>query len=220
MPIHGLAHWKKQAGSIAASTEIEGLEKAVVFLIHLFHLMTVSGWIKIVLDSTAERPTRADRYIRNRAIELFILLEVIVICVIIFIPQHVESYQVLIATFILFEILLNLSSVIFVGKLHNVYPPTASIERSLILFAVNILQVILIFGIFYRASLGLSFEQAVFASITVFGTLGHPSLRVDFTGAGIVEFQVVVDFALIAIFLAAYVGKLGAYRRMDDDDTR
>jgi hypothetical protein len=212
---HGLLHWKRQACEIYASREIGGLEKVVVFLIHILHILTLSGWIKIALDPPIDRPTASERRTRNKAIELYVILEFLVLATILWFSGDVQQYQCWVAAFILFEILLNLASIVFVGKLPNIYPATSSIERSLILFGINILQVIMTFAIFYRAQFGILPEKAVLISMLVFGTLGSPSIGDDFSGAHIVEAQVVVDFAMIAIFLSAYVGRLGAFRRLD-----
>jgi len=177
------------------------------------HVVTPSGWIKLALDPHTNQPTKEERWVRDRAIEFYVVVEWIVLCAILWVPEATQQYQVWIAAFILFEIILNLSSIVFVGKLPSIYPPTASIERSLILFGINVSQVVIAFAIFYRVALHLSPKKAVLTATLVFGTLGSPSLSSENSAAIVVVLQVVTDFLLIAIFLGAFVGRLGAFRR-------
>jgi hypothetical protein len=49
--------------------------------------------------------------------------------------------------------------------------------------------------------------DALFNSLLVFGTIGYPKKAQVIVGA-----QIVIDFALLAIFLARFVGRLGEAR--------
>ncbi len=200
----GVRHWRAILDALVVSKKIGGLEKAVVVIIHCLHLITLSGWIKVALDPTTEKPTPEERRSRDRAIEIYVLLGWGVLGVILWVPDKVATYQAIIAGFILFEILLNISSIVFAGKLETAYPPTPSAERSLILFGVNVLQVITIFAIFYRVKLGSTAAVAAFNSTLVFGTVGYP-----LDGGYLVACQIIVDFILVAVFLGAFVGNLG-----------
>ena len=94
--------------------------------------------------------------------------------------------------------------VLFLKKLLG---PPASDERSLLLFFLNVIQVVLSFAIFYRCKLSISVGKALFKTLLVFGTIGS----VD--GAEtIVGFQIATDFLLLAVFLAFFVGNLGRGR--------
>src|SRR6516162_434880 len=83
----------------------------------------------------------------------------------------------------------------------------ASNERTLLLFLLNIVQVVLAFAILYRLTLpnlNLNPWKALFKSLLVFGTIGYPE------GAElIVGIQIATDFVLLAVFLAFFVGRLG-----------
>jgi hypothetical protein len=70
---------------------------------------------------------------------------------------------------------------------------------------LNIAQVVLAFAIFYRLQLpDLPAGNALFEALLVFGTISHPK------GAdAIAGLQIVIDFVLLAVFLAFFVGKLG-----------
>jgi hypothetical protein len=210
----GFRNWHERIGRLVASSDISGLEKVVVVCVHFLHVCTGSGWLKFCLDPTTQSPTLEQMRPRDRAIELYVLFECLVLAGILWLPDKIHWYEVAVAAFILFEILLNLSSIIFVGKLKDVYPPTHSIERSVLLFGVNVLQVIMIFAIFYRAAFGLPPSEAAVNSALVFGTVGYPS-----PGGYVVAVQVIVDFVLLAIFLGTFVGNLGALRRLPDSSS-
>jgi hypothetical protein len=70
---------------------------------------------------------------------------------------------------------------------------------------VNVIQLVLAFAIFYRTAIpNLSNMDAVFNALLVFGTIGYPK------GANlVVGSQILLDFVLLAVFLAFVVGKLG-----------
>lgn len=98
-------------------------------------------------------------------------------------------------------ILLN---VLFLTK---IFGAPASNERTLLLFIINVIQIILAFAIFYRRQLGLRTGQAFFEVLRVFGTLGYPE-GAEF----IIGCQITIDFMLFAVFLSFFVGNLGQGR--------
>jgi hypothetical protein len=70
---------------------------------------------------------------------------------------------------------------------------------------LNVAQVVLAFAIFYRLTLHIPARHALFEAVGVFGTISYPK------GANaIVGLQIVIDFMLLAVFLAFFVGRLGA----------
>ena len=79
------------------------------------------------------------------------------------------------ATYILFEIILALANIIFVGKFEELQAPPASIERSIILLLFNLVEVVLIFAVFYKSALGLSPGNALFQASLVSGQLVIPT---------------------------------------------
>jgi hypothetical protein len=104
---------------------------------------------------------------------------------------------------LLASIIIILLNVLFLTKL---FGPVASPERTLILFMFNVIQVVLIFAIFYRLQLrGSGAGDALVAALLVFGTVGFPEDAKPIAG-----FQVAIDFMLLAVFLAHFVGGLGS----------
>jgi hypothetical protein len=87
------------------------------------------------------------------------------------------GWQVVVLYF-LYELFLNLFHIIFVGKL-RVIQPTASVERSLLLFLVNSAQIVLAFAVFYRGALGIGPVEAIVNSLLIFGTDSHPIATED-----------------------------------------
>jgi hypothetical protein len=68
----------------------------------------------------------------------------------------------------------------------------------------NVAQFVFMFAIWYQLEIGLPKGEALFQSLLVLGTLGHPK-RARF----LVGMQIAMDFLLIAIFLAHMVGRVG-----------
>jgi hypothetical protein len=215
----GRRYWGERLSNIVRSDAIGGIEWIVTIMIHSLHIVTLSGWLKIIFDPSFERADNNEaRWVRERKrrdniIDFYVALQFLILQYVLWVPKNPGLLSFLFGSYFLFEIILNLSSIIFVGKLKNVYPPTSSIERSLLLFAINVLEVITIFAVFYRIGFGFEPFVALFYSVLVFGTVGYPPQDAIFYGRTIVAAQVVVDFALLAIFLGAFVGNLRALRR-------
>jgi hypothetical protein len=109
-----------------------------------------------------------------------------------------------IACYLLASTLLALINISFLTKLTFI-GPVASNERTFLLFMMNLLQVNLTFAILYRLALPeLQAGQALFRALLVFGTMQHPVGAEVSAGA-----QIVVDFVLLGVFLAFFVGNLG-----------
>jgi hypothetical protein len=97
-----------------------------------------------------------------------------------------------------------LFNVLFLTKLSFI-GAVASYERTLLLFLVNIVQAVLAFAILYQLTLpNLTACKALFESLRVFGTVGHPERAEPIVGV-----QIATDFVLLAVFLAFFVGRLG-----------
>jgi hypothetical protein len=84
----------------------------------------------------------------------------------------------------------------------KLFPPPASVKRSLLLFLFNLVEVTLTFAIFYQLCLGLSSTDAIIQSTLVFSTLGYPP-----EAKGMAAIQSVLDFLLVAIFLSNIVAR-------------
>jgi hypothetical protein len=213
----GFANWCAILCKLRASKDVGGIEWLVVLLVHFLHITTVSGLIKIVCDPVDTIEDNAEKKSqqlsrRNRYIEAYVIIQFFALIVLLAIPQRVGVGSCLLASYFLYEMLLNLFSIVFVGKLEGIYPKTPSIERSLLLFGINVLQVIVIYAIYYRGSFNFDPLVAVVHSALVFGTIGHP-LGKELDGGIIVVTQIIVDFVLLAVFLSAFVGNLRAFRR-------
>jgi hypothetical protein len=215
--IKGFEDWRSNLTAIRQTNKIRGLEWLFVFSVHLLHIITISGWIKFALDPLTRPPDREELACRNKAIETWVVFEFLTLLLLVLLPAPIGCLRILVASYILFEILLNLCSIIFVGKLADVYPPTPSIERSLLLFGFNVLQVIFIFAIFYRATFGLKPQEAIFQAALVLGTIGSPTLDAAYDGWWVIAFQILTNLVLLVVFLAAYVGNLGAFKRTSKD---
>jgi hypothetical protein len=207
----GVKDWHNKLKRLFSSSDVGGIEWLAVVTIHLLHITTVSGWLKFMFDPTVDKPTAQERWTRDRVIEGYVVFELVVLQVLLWLPGDFVFWRCLGAAYILYEIFLNLSSIVFVGKF-DVYPPTLSIERSLLLFGFNAVQVIAIFAIFYRAKFDSTPFVALIDSFLVFGTIGHP-LDQGYSGGAIVALQIMCDFVLLAVFLGAFVGNLHALKR-------
>jgi hypothetical protein len=110
------------------------------------------------------------------------------------------------ASYFLASVIVYLLNVVLLSK---VLGPVLSRERSLILLIFNIVQVVLIFAIFYRWKLpNLGFWEALIDAVLVFGTVSLPS-EIEVGAKPFAAFQVAIDFMLLAVFLAHFVGGLG-----------
>lgn len=209
--IAGVRNWRKKLSILCRSEKIGGIEWLVVVIVHFLHITTLAGWIKFYFDPISNDPTAEELRRRNKAIDIYVVFEFCVLQCLLWLPDRSNVIYALAALYFLCGILINLFSIVFVGKL-DVYPPTPSIERSLLLFGINVIQVITIFAIFYRTQFCQSPLIAIINSTLVFGTLGHP-LGNNFIGGYIVATQIIVDFVLLAVFLSAFVGSLNAFKR-------
>jgi hypothetical protein len=100
-----------------------------------------------------------------------------------------------------------LFSVVFLSK---IFGDVVSGERSLILFICNVMQVVLMFSIWYEVEAGLPKWEALFAALLVLGTLGYREHEKVLVG-----FQIAADFLLLAIFLAHLMGRVGFVKKDD-----
>jgi hypothetical protein len=215
--VDGLKDWRSKLSAIVKSRDVAGVEWLAVVSIHFMHITTISGWLKFAFDPIKGNAERQERRARDIVIEIYVLVELVLLQVLLWVPAKGALWPSALALYFLYEVLLNLFSIVFVGKL-AVYPPTASIERSLLLFGINVLQVLTVFAIFYRAEFDHHAYVALVYSALVFGTIGHP-LQGSLTNGGyIVAAQIIIDFVLFAVFLAAFVGSLKAFRRMEGND--
>jgi hypothetical protein len=79
--------------------------------------------------------------------------------------------------------------------------------RSLLLLAVNLVQVTFTFAIFYEFALGLDRQAALFGSVLVIGTLGLPD-GAEGTHTAFVPLQVASDLFLIVVTVSVFLAHL------------
>jgi hypothetical protein len=97
-------------------------------------------------------------------------------------------------------------SVVFLSK---VFGPVFSAERSLILFICNVMQIVLMFSIWYEVEANQTKWEALFSALLVLGTLGYKGPKV------LVGFQIATNFLLLAVYLAHLVGRVGYVKKHD-----
>jgi hypothetical protein len=145
-------------------------------------------------------------------VDLICLVQFLVLLVVVFLSA--TSLTFAIAVFILYEIYLCLLNIVFIGKIREINAPPASIERSILLSLLNVLEVILAFGIFYKYWLELNTSDALYGAILVLGTIGTP---LDFDlmpwkGRLLVGAQVFMNLFLIVLILGSFIGQVGLFR--------
>ena len=195
------------------SPEVYGLEKIVDLIFQFLRITIVSDWIRFWLHNA-----QLGRRYRDRVIEVFILLELVLLIVLLLYPENTTITPPVIAAYILYCLFINLFNIVVVGKL-DVLPQTSSVERSLLIFIINAAEIVVAFSILYRYWFTIDRIPALFYALLVFGTLGHPvetnPLKQDaFDGALLVGAQISVDVTFLAIFVSAFVGRLKAFDRM------
>jgi hypothetical protein len=195
MPLfEGLTEWRSNLTNLRLTSEVRGIERIFDLTIYFLKIFVPSELIQICLGKRRAGTSFIDGYV--------IVITIILVCLLAW-ANHVPWLSAALATYLLATNIIILLNVLFLTKLSFIGPP-ASDERSLLLFFLNVFQVVLTFAIFYRCKLSFSASKALFKTLLVFGTIGYP------LGAErIVGFQIAVDFLLLAVFLAFFVGNLG-----------
>jgi hypothetical protein len=103
----------------------------------------------------------------------------------------------------------------FLSKLEFVATPKSP-ERSLLLFILNVAELLIAFAIFYRVWFGLRVGEAIVNAILVFGTVGYFKDKIAdrmVDTSALVAGQILLDFLLLAIFLATLIGRVGPFEK-------
>jgi hypothetical protein len=188
-------NWRLEFRKISGSTEVHGLERYACIVFHFLRIFSASYWL---IDTSKS----IELYVVSKALVLLILLTLL--------PHDFLIAALPIASYLLFELYVVQFTILLLRKVESTAPPV-SVERSLLLFIFNVAEVILAFAIFYRLVLDCPVTEAIVVSILVLGTVGYPA-----GAASIVSVQIVLDFLLLAIFLAALVGRVGAFEKNSD----
>lgn len=182
----------------------KGLERLLDTALLLLRFLSISYYLKRFLSGPRRRW-------RSSVIDLYCVVELAVLVVLLAGDWGPRTEQVLTA-YILFEIYLNLFNIIFIGKFPAINAPPASIERSILLLFLNVLQVGLAFAVFYAHAFRLTPVNAFFRAVLVLGTIGYPPEASGWSGI-LVSLQVFMDLVLLVLLLSAFVSQVGLFRR-------
>jgi hypothetical protein len=228
--------WKtlrEQLKDIREATNLRGLLRwfdiAVVALRQIsisYRLKEV--WLNHYLDKREIGKLRDRRETRDLWIDLYSIVQLAILTAVLsacptYVPWSglgaLRSWILLalefVALYVLFEIYLNLFSIIFVPSrqylgpprpedTRNINEPSSSKNRSVLLFLVNVLQVCLVFGSFY---LPFGHKMGAFkafgSAVLLLGTVAIPECMPIWLIAG----QVLLNFVLVATLFATLIGR-------------
>lgn len=189
----------------SADSEIHGLELLWDTALLILRFASASYWLRSRLPSSND----PRRFVRNNAIDaycvfqFFVLLMLLPTCF----GRAVDS---VIVGYVLFEIYLNVLNIVFIGKIRAVNAPPASVERSILLLLLNVLEVLFAFAVLYRDWLQLSTVDAFFKATLVLGTIGYPEAPGRWVL--LIALQVLLDLVLVVLLLSSFAGQVGLFR--------
>lgn len=221
------SNWLRKIRDLWNGDQVHGIE--LIFDICLVGLRFVSMSYLLkdcllpwVLDKLQISDDRKRRVYKDNLVDCYSFLQFLVLLVLLFLC-HYPSYAWFLAAYIVFETYLNIFSIFFLPRQKSIGPPEPSdigkvnepsttAERSLLLAFLNVLQIILAFGTFFRQSNpDLAPHEAVWAAVSVFGTLGAR----DCLPISLVSLQILLDFPLVILALGALVGRLGGFAKQN-----
>jgi hypothetical protein len=183
----GLRDWYAGFGKIYRQTK--GVERYTDYLLFGLTIFVVTTWMQIGWGK--DRPA-------SRLIEAWLSFGAAVACVAYFTKWY--SLAVLSSYFTVSTIIVVLG-VVF---LRRVFGDPESLERSLLLFMFNVVQMVFMYGTWY--GLGeYKKEGGLLQSVLTFATISYPDKMPN-----LAMLQIATNFLLLAIFLAYLVGKLGS----------
>ena len=157
---------------------------------------TLAFWLRIILSRFSEMS-------QTLMVEIYVVGSVIVtIAAWLWAPTF---WWAMFCSWFLFSTVVVLLHVVLLSK---VFGDIYSAERSLILFILNVVQLVFTFSIWYELEANQTKAVALFNALLVFATVGYPQEA----PAVIVGAQIAADFLLLVIFLAHIVGRVG-YRQ-------
>jgi hypothetical protein len=124
---------------------------------------------------------------------------VLALSIVIYFPRSVSL--ALVSTYLSVSTLIVMLHIVL---LQRVFAETWSPERALLLFMLNVVQIVFMFGTWYRLG-GYSGTEALLKSILTFATINYADAM-----PGVAMAQIATDFVLLAIFLSHLVGHLGS----------
>lgn len=190
--------WRKRS--------VHGLELIFDTILLALRYLSISYWLRTFLPA----PEDPRHTVRDNAIDAYCVLQLLALLVLLANPFGAILNSV-IAGYILFEIYLNLLNIVFIGKFRDINAPPASVERGILLLSLNVLEVVLVFGVAYRDWLGLSTVDGIFKAVLVLGTIGYPEAPGNFVL--LVALQVFLDLLLLVLIVSSFVGQISLFAR-------
>jgi|SRR6266446_6931272 len=194
--------------------KVHGIEWFFVAALLFSRLFSVAYWFRKHKLPSAHG---ADRTRRDNFIDCYCLLQtfVLIAASLSFASNSIflSLISTVLAAYILFEILLTLLNIVFVGKFPELQAPPASIERSIILLFLNLVQIVMIFGIFYAYFLRLPIGRALLEATLVLGTIGYP--KCSGSAQLIIGIQIFSDLIIILLLVSVFASQVGLFRRHD-----
>ena len=186
-------------------SEIHGLELFWDTALLLLRFLSVSYWLR----SRLPHPHDPRHSLRDNVIDGYCVFQLLLLLVLL--PSGFGTVvNSVITGYVLFEIYLNLLNIVFIGKIRAINAPPASVERSILLLLLNVLEVVIAFAVLYRDWLKLSTVEAFFKATLVLGTIGYP--EASGWWVLLVALQVLLDFVLVVLLLGSFAGRVGLFR--------
>ena len=185
--------------------DVYGLELVFATALLALRNISISYWLGMCLPPS-DHPRYKARHIWP--IDLYCIAQLGAL-LLLFVGAFGPIVDSWIVGYVLFDIYLNLLNIVFIGKFSDINQPPLSIERSILLLIVNVVGVVLAFGILYRDWLGLSTLKGFFSAILVFGTLGYPESSGNVVL--LVALQIFLNILLLVVVVSSFVGQLGLF---------
>jgi hypothetical protein len=225
--------WGRQIRSLwSRESEVQGLLRIFDTGLLILRFISVSYWLKDVFcagrnateDSPAEDPQRV-RLRRDNMTELYCVGQLLLLLI----SAGFSSLWVsaILALYVVFEVYLNLLSILFIPRRETIGPkksrerpsainePSTSVERNLLLVFVNVVQVLVAFAIFYRyLTPTVNFGRALLEAILVFGTVGY-SERPE--RGFLIAVQILLDFVLIVAIVGSFESQVKPLTKRNND---
>ncbi|MDB6166802.1 MAG: hypothetical protein JWQ83_1942, partial [Lacunisphaera sp.] len=198
------ALWAKQLRQTRDADTVAGLERIVCVSLVLLRIISLTYWLLSLMRDPLDGSPRTPR---ARFIEVYVFVQLAFLAFLWRMPGQLLWVAWPFAAYLLFLLFLSLLNIVFLAKIPKVNGPPVSAERSLLLLGVNAIQVVLCFAIFYREIYGFAPGLALNNAVLVLGTVGHPMLN-NGKGGYVVALQVLLDLALLVLFIASLTGSL------------
>lgn len=187
--------------------KVHGLELLVDTVLLALRYLSISYWLRRLLPAAGS----PERPLRDNAVDAYSVLQLVVLLVLLANPFG-RVVSAVVAGYIVFEIYLVLLNIIFIGKFRDINAPPASVERSILLLGLNVVQVVLAFGVAYRDWLGYSTVDGIFKAVLVLGTVGYPE-NASGNLVLLVALQMLLDLILVVLLISSFVGQIALFGR-------